>query len=216
VATALARRLHGFRLTIITIAGGINPDLSRLSPATTNPELASGSASIFDNPDLYDLVARDGLDVTFLGAAQADQFGNLNSSVIGDHDHPKVRFPGGGGAAYILPLARRTIVWRAAHSPRIFVERCDFVTAAGNVDRIVTPLCVFRKTSGKLSLESRHPYVTPQELQRETGFEIDQLAQAPTTPEPTAEELEALREIDPDGVRASEFDRAPTAAPRGV
>src|SRR5205807_5961145 len=140
--------------TLITIAGGINPDLARLSAATTDPQLAVGSASIFDNPDLYDLVARGGVDVTFLGAAQADRHGNLNSSVVGSHSHPSVRFPGGGGAAYILPLAGRTVVWRAAHTRRILVERCDFVTAAGRIDRLVTARGIFKLRDGLLALES--------------------------------------------------------------
>ncbi len=206
VAAALAVRMHAKHATLITIAGGINPELSHLSAATTDPGLARGSASVFDNPDLYDLVARGGVDLTFLGVAQADKFANLNSSVVGSHSSPTVRFPGGGGAAYILPLAGRTVVWRAAHDRRIFVERCDFVTAAGNVDRIVTPRCVFRRQGGQLVLESVHPYVSKDELQAHTGFMIERLGEAVTTTAPTDQELAQLEAVDPTNVRSSEFD----------
>lgn len=213
VAAALAVRTHAKHATLITIAGGINPELSHLTAATTDPGLARGSASVFDNPDLYDLVARGGVDLTFLGVAQADKHANLNSSVVGSHSSPTVRFPGGGGAAYILPLAGRTVVWRAAHTRRIFVERCDFVTAAGNVDRIVTPRCVFKREGGQLVLESVHPYVTREELQAQTGFTIAGLKEAVVTLAPTDHELAQLDAIDPTNVRSSEFDLRDLALP---
>ncbi len=204
VGVLLAKRLHAPRATVINIAGGINPAPPRLAPQTTDARLAEGSASIFDNADLYDLVGRGGIDLAFLGLAQVDAAGRVNTSFVGPPERPKVRFPGGGGAAYILPLARRVILWRAAHTPRIFVERVDFVTAAGNLDRVVTPLCVFHVRAGRLAVESVHPYTTLDEVKARTGFAIDQ-AEAPVTPPPTPAELAALAAVDPDGVRRSEF-----------
>jgi glutaconate CoA-transferase subunit B len=208
VAVLLAQRLHAPRATVVSIAGGINPRPSRLSAATTAAVLAEGSASVFDNADFYDLVARGGVDVTFLGAAQVDALGRINTTVIGPRERPTVRLPGGGGAAFILPLARRTVVWRAAHSPRIFVERCDFVTASGNLDRVVTPLCIFRLADGRLELESVHPYSSLDEVAARTGFAVRRDG-VPTTPPPTVAELEALAQVDPDGVRRSEFPAVP-------
>ncbi|HET7635910.1 MAG TPA: CoA-transferase [Burkholderiales bacterium] len=211
VAVTLALKLHATHADFITIAGGINAQPPALAAATSSARLSAGSASVFDNEDFYGLNARGGVDVSFLGMAQIDAQANVNSSFIGGQTKPKVRFPGGGGAAVILPLTRRIILWRAAHSPRIFVERCEFVTSAGNIDRVVTPLCVFRKRDGRLALESIHPYVARDALQQQTGFMIPGLDQAPLTPEPDARELEMLVRIDPDSVRESEFRPADLA-----
>jgi glutaconate CoA-transferase subunit B len=211
VAATLALKLHATHADFITIAGGINAQPPQLAAATSSARLSAGSASVFDNEDFYGLNARGGIDVSFLGMAQIDAQANVNSSFIGGQTKPKVRFPGGGGAAVILPLTRRIILWRAAHSPRIFVERCEFVTSAGNIDRVVTPLCVFRKRDGRLALESIHPYVERDTLQQQTGFTISDLDQAPLTPEPDARELEMLARVDPDGVRESEFRPADLA-----
>jgi glutaconate CoA-transferase subunit B len=211
VAATLALEVHAPSADFITIAGGINARPPALRAATSSPRLSEGSASVFDNEDFYGLNARGGIDVCFLGLAQVDAHGNVNSSFVGGQSRPAVRFPGGGGAAVILPLTRRAILWRADHSPRIFVERCEFVTSAGNIDRIVTPLCVFRKRDGRLEIESIHPYVERDELQRQTGFSIPGLDQAPVTPEPDSRELAALGRVDPNRVRESEFRRAELA-----
>ncbi|HET8609181.1 MAG TPA: CoA-transferase [Burkholderiales bacterium] len=211
VAATLALKLHATHADFITIAGGINARPPRLAAATSSARLSAGSASVFDNEDFYGLNARGGVDVSFLGMAQIDAQANVNSSFIGGQTKPKVRFPGGGGAAVILPLTRRIILWRAAHSPRVFVERCEFVTSAGNIDSVVTPLCVFRKLDGRLALESIHPYVERAELQKQTGFAIPNLDAAPVTPEPTARELEMLGRIDPDRIRETEFRPAELA-----
>jgi glutaconate CoA-transferase subunit B len=105
-----------------------------------------------------------------------------------------------------MPSAKEVILWRAGHSPKIFVEKVDFVTSAGNVSRVVSPLCIFRREGGRLVLDSIHPGVERSQLAERTGLRIQNLDTAPTTPEPTAKELSALREIDPDGVRYAEFN----------
>jgi len=205
VAVSLARRLHAPSSTLLSIGGGINPTPNKLGPATSNARLSVGSASVFDNVDFYGLVARGGVDTTFLGLAQVDERARVNSSFIGERQRPAVRFPGGGGAAAILPLSRRVILWRASHSPRIFVKEVPFVTSAGNIDRIVTPLCIFRKEKGQLVLDSLHPYVTRERLVESTGFAIKNLDGAPLTPPPTEGELAELMRVDPEGVRRVEF-----------
>ena len=101
--------------------------------------------------DLFDLAARGRLDTAFLSGVQIDGAGRINMSVIGDFARPTVRLPGGAGSAALMPRAKRTILWRTKHDPRVFVERLDFVTAQGNVDRVVTPLCVFRRRDGRLA-----------------------------------------------------------------
>jgi len=204
-AATLARRHNAPNCTFISVGGGINPTVDKIMAATSTADLGRGSASIFDNQEIYGLNGRGGFDLTFLGMAQVDAKARVNSSFVGERDKPKVRFPGGGGGPAILPMSKRAVLWRAGHSPKIFVEEVRFTTSAGNVDRIVTPLCIFRKEDGRLVLESIHPGVTRAELAEKTGFRIPNLESAPVTPEPTAAELSIIREIDPDNVRRVEF-----------
>jgi glutaconate CoA-transferase subunit B len=154
---------------------------------------------------LFDLSARGRLDVAFLSGVQIDGAGRINMSVIGPFDRPKVRLPGGAGSAALMPSARRVILWRTRHDRRVFVERLDFVTAAGNVERVVTPLCVFRRVDSRLAVESLHPGATPDDVRAATGFPVAVGPETPATPPPTAAELAALRAIDPTGVVRSEF-----------
>jgi glutaconate CoA-transferase, subunit B len=205
VAIALARQLHAPRLTYLNIAGGIDPAPRFLPASSTAAELTRGSASLFNNEDFYDLCARGGIDTAFLGAVQIDAQGRTNVSAIGAQARPKVRLPGGGGAAMIMPTARRVILWRTQHSPRVFVERLDFVTAAGNVDRVVTPLCVFQRRAGRLQIEAVFPTSSAAEVVANTGFPLDLPAPCPVLAPPTAAELAALAAIDPRGVRRQEF-----------
>lgn len=204
-AVTLARRLHAPRCTFVSVGGGINPTVERIVATTSSSDLCRGSASIFNNEEVYGLNGRGGFDLTFLGMAQVDARGRVNSSFIGDRSKPRVRFPGGGGGPAILPKSGRVILWRAAHSPKIFVEEVEFVTSDGSLDRIVTPLCVFRRQEGRLVLESIHPDVSRTELQEKTGFAIPNLEDAPVTPEPTQEELTVIAQIDPENVRRVEF-----------
>jgi len=205
VAVHFARRHYRLPIIEVNIAGGIDPDPALLPRSTAYSDLIAGSASVFDNTDFYDLVSRGGIDVAFLGMGQIDRHARVNSTAIGSFERPKVRLPGGGGAAVIMPRARRVLLWRAAHSPRIFVDRVDFVTATGNIDRVITPLCVFRKEAGRLVVDSLHPGVSPDYLRSQTGFPVEVSEDTPVTLEPTPEELSALQELDPDGIRYLEF-----------
>jgi glutaconate CoA-transferase, subunit B len=205
VAINLARRLHAPGLTYVNISGGVDPTPRYLPTSTTAAELAYGSASVFNNEDFYDLCARGGIDTAFLGAVQIDARGRTNVSVIGDHARPKVRLPGGGGAAMIVPTARRVILWRTEHTRRVFVERLDFVTAAGNVDRVVTPLCVFQRREGRLAVEALFPAVSAEQVVGNTGFGLAISSDYPVMAPPTAEELAVLAELDPAGIRRQEF-----------
>ncbi len=204
VAILLAQRLHAPNLVYINITGGINPHPESLPQTTVDPRLMHGSHVIFKLIDIFDMSARGDLDTAFLGGVQIDAQGRINMSVIGPYDHPKVRLPGGAGSAAILPTAKRTILWRTKHDPRTFVEKLSFVTASGNVDRVVTPLCIFVKRNSRLQLESIHPYSSPEEVKQQTGFPIETEG-IPITPAPTPEELTTLAQVDPDRVRLVEF-----------
>jgi glutaconate CoA-transferase, subunit B len=205
VATLLAKRTHAPDLIYLNIAGGVDPAPARLPASTVDPVLLDGARGMTTLADLFDLSARGRLDVAFLSGVQIDGAGRINMSVIGPFDQPKVRLPGGAGSAALMPSARRVILWRTRHDRRVFVETLDFVTAAGNVERVVTPLCVFRRIDGRLTVESLHPGVTPDDVRDATGFPVAVGPATPVTPPPIAAELAALQTIDPAGIVRSEF-----------
>jgi glutaconate CoA-transferase subunit B len=205
VATLLARRLHAPELTYLNITGAVDAQPTSLPVSTVDPALLAGTRSLVTLADLFDLSARGRLDVAFLSGVQIDGQGRINMSAIGDWERPTVRLPGGAGSAVLMPTARRVILWRTRHDRRTFVERLDFVTAAGNVDRVVTPLGIFVRRGEWLEVESLHPGVTPETFREATGFAVEVGAETPTTPPPTVDELAALRMVDPEGIRSSEF-----------
>lgn len=204
-AILLAKRLHAPDLVYLNITGSTDPTPAHLPVSTVDPALLEGARSLVNLTDLFDLAARGRLDTAFLSGVQIDGQGRINMSVIGDFVRPKVRLPGGAGSAALMPRAKRTLMWRTKHDPRVFVEELDFVTAAGNVDRVVTPLCLFRRIDGCLTVESIHPGVTPEQVKTATGFSVEVNGDTPVTPPATEEERAALAEIDPDGVALTEF-----------
>jgi glutaconate CoA-transferase, subunit B len=198
LACLMAKRAYDWNFVYINVAGGVDPEPSEIPISSSDPLLAENSASIFSNEDFYDLCTRGRMDLTFLGAAQIDGEGSANNSAIGPWHSPKVRLPGGGGGAVMLPTARRACTWRTEHSTRTLVERLDFVTAAGGFHGVVTPIAVFIKREGRLALQSWHPEATLEEVRSRTGFDFDATGSAPTPP-PTKPEIEALKALDPEG-----------------
>ena len=160
---------------------------------------------------------RGRVDVGFLGGAQVDRFGNLNTTWV-EEGGRRVRLPGSGGAADIAALSRRTVVIMQ-HERRRFPERVGYLTSPGygtggawrrevglvrgGPARVITSLAVlgFEPASGEMVLESVHPGVTVEEVRAHTGWELRVAARPETTAVPTAEELAVLRRFDPDGAR---------------
>jgi glutaconate CoA-transferase subunit B len=198
LACLLAKHAYDFHFTYLNVAGGVEPVPKKIPHSSSDPALVEGSPAIFANEDFYDLCARGALDLVFLGCAQVDGEGRTNVSVIGEWKNPRVRLPGGGGAAVMMPTAKRVVTWRTEHSVRTLVEKLDFVTAAGNLQAVVTPIAVFRKRDGRLALESRNPQVTLDEVIRRTGFKFDASSAKLTAPI-TAREQAALEGLDPRG-----------------
>lgn len=205
VAIALAKRVHNPSLEYVNIAGGVNIDPKALTVSTCSPTFLEGSESFFSLTDIFDLSARGELDTAFLGGVQVDRLGYINNSVIGPFHAPKVKLPGGAGSAAIVPTAEHTIVWRTRHDTRSIVERCDFVTAAGNVREVVTPLGILVIEDDDLRIGRWFTFSGVEEICEQTGFPIANAAEAGEEPPPTQEELDALRKVDPTGVRYSEF-----------
>lgn len=198
LACLMAKRAYDFDFTYINVAGGVDPVPSKIPISSSDPVLAEQSASIFANEDFYDLCTRGRMDLTFLGAAQIDGEGCANNSAIGDWHHPKVRLPGGGGGAVMLPTARRSCTWRTEHSRRTLVEKLDFRTSWGGFHGVVTPIAVFVKREGRLALQSWHPEASLDEVRDRTAFRFDATGAVPTPP-PTQREREALASLDPQG-----------------
>lgn len=198
LACLLAKKAYDFPFTYINVAGGVDPEPSKVPLSSSDPVLAEESASIFANEDFYDLCARGRMDLTYLGAAQIDGEGRANNSAIGDWHRPKIRLPGGGGGAVMLPTARRACTWRTEHSRRTLVEKLDFITSSGGFHGVVTPIAVFVKRDGRLALQWWHPESSLEEVRERTGFAFDAAGAAAAVP-PTARESEALRAIDADG-----------------
>jgi len=205
VATLLAKETHAPNLIYLNIVGGVDPAPVGIPVSTVDPRLLAGARSMVTLADLFDLAARGRLDTAFLSGVQIDGRGRTNMSAIGEFASPKVRLPGGAGSAAIMPKARRTIIWRTRHDPRVFVEHLDFVTAAGNVSHVVTPLCIFHRVDDRLSVASRHAWVSPSELIGATGFEIAVDDATAITEAVSDGDRAHLRRIDPHDVTLTEF-----------
>jgi glutaconate CoA-transferase subunit B len=155
-------------------------------------------------PEIFGYWLQGGrIDVGFLGAAQIDRFGNLNSTVIGDYDVPRVRLPGAGGAPEIAAWCRETFVM-LKQTPRTFVEELDFRTTSGagiggaGVTCVVTDLGVLEPdTSGELVLTELHPNVTAEQARESTGWDLRVAESLRSSAPPTGSELEALRALKP-------------------
>jgi glutaconate CoA-transferase, subunit B len=155
--------------------------------------------------ELFDSAGQGRIDVFFFSGAQIDGTGNINLTVIGDYAHPRTRFPGAYGSAYLYFMVPRIILFRLEHSRRTLVEQVDFISAPGtsppNVFRrggpvaLVTPLCHFGfdKRRARFRLESVHPGHTVDEVLDNTGFAFDRPDEVPVTPAPSAEVLTLLR-----------------------
>ena len=205
IAIFLAKKRHAPNCSLIEVAGSVDPKPRFMPNSTADPELCHGAASMFYNPDMYDLFVRGGVDMAFLGAAQLDKQGRANMSYIGDPFQPKVRLPGGGGGAVIMPQVKRTVIWRTVHDRRFLVPRVDFSTQSGRLSHLVTPIALFEKKSTGLEIASVHPGHSVDEVIENTGFELERPSVVAQTHAPSAEELSTLEELDPDGVRFTEF-----------
>jgi glutaconate CoA-transferase subunit B len=205
LAIALARRLHAPGLRHVSIGGGLDGGPPTLPRSSSGPGWLAESPVVLSNVDVYQLALRGRIDVMVLGCVQIDRHGRVNSTVIGDFARPRVRLPGGGGAAVLFQVVRRVIVFRTRHDPQSLVPAVDFVTATGNLDRVVTPLGVFRATPEGLRLEALQPGATLEEVAGRTGFAVDPLPGLSTLAPPTPAELDALAALDPDRLRDLDF-----------
>ena len=226
LACNLARRTHAPNLYMIYEAGVIGARPSRLPLSIGDPTLVSGAAAVCSMYDVFTFyLQRGNVDVGFLGGAQIDRYGNINATVIGDYDHPKVRLPGSGGSMEIAAWANRCYIM-TPHQKRRFPEKVDFQTSAGfctpgsdgrmvhrreagvrggGPQAVVTNLGILEPDAdGELVLTALHPGVQVEEVQANTGWPLKVAADLRHTEPPSAEELRILREeLDPNKIYLS-------------
>jgi glutaconate CoA-transferase subunit B len=216
LAATLAQRLRCPGLTILFEGGvvGAFVEPGKLPPSTNDQRCTKRANMVLGSADVLLLLQRGYVDIGFMGGAQIDQYGNLNSSFIGDPAAPKTRLPGTGGGNDISSLTNMIVAMK--HEKRRFVEKVDFITSpgflrggasraesglpAGGMFRVITELAVFGfdDQTRRMKVLALNPGVTRENVQDNTGFDLvfdDQIA---ITEPPTEHELETLRSIDPE------------------
>jgi len=218
LAYAVARNAHA-----PTARGLFEVGLMRDQPAAGflgtmgDPPNVAGALWATRMSNAMALMAQGHVDLGFIGGAEVDRFGNLNTSYVGDPAKPKVKLPGSGGGADIAILSRRWVTLMN-HERRRLVEKVSFVTSPGYGDgtpdwrrrngllgggpaAIITTLCVLRfpDPGGEAQLDSVHPGHTVDEVRAETGWDLKVADHVTETPPPSASELAAIRRFDPDG-----------------
>jgi glutaconate CoA-transferase, subunit B len=216
LAATLAQRTRCPGLTILFEGGVIGAfvEPGKLPPSTNDQRCTKRANMVLGSAEVLLLLQRGYVDVGFMGGAQIDQFGNLNSSFIGDPAHPKTRLPGTGGGNDISSLANMIVAMK--HEKRRFVEHVDFITSPGFISggdsraqsglptggmfRVVTELAVFsfEDAERRMKVAALNPGVSRDEVQDKTGFELifeDDLA---VTEPPSENELATLRMLDPE------------------
>jgi glutaconate CoA-transferase, subunit B len=200
LAANLARRTHAPGCVLIYESGTIGTKPVELPLSIGDGELADTADAVVSVPEVFGYWLQGGrIDVGFLGAAQIDRYGNLNSTVIGAYDHPKVRLPGGGGAPEIA-LGVRDVFVLLRHSLRAFVDPLDFTTSVGdNLRVVITDLGILERRSGELTLVAVHPGVEVDDVRAATGWDLRVEEGVGVTEAPTDDELIALRALKTKG-----------------
>ena len=212
-AALLARMVHNPELVLVYESGTIGAKPLHIPLSIGDGELAETADAVVSVVEMFNYwIGAGRVQVAFLGAAQVDRHGNLNSTVIGDYDHPRTRLPGAGGAPEIASFCEEVVVI-APHSPRTFVESLDFRTTVGFGDgpgerarlgftgagptAVVTDLGVLTPDphTDELTLTQIHPGIEVAQVREATGWPLRIAAGLSTTPPPTDEELAALREL---------------------
>jgi len=171
---------------------------SRLPVSIGDPALVTGSLMVCGMADVFQLFLQNGrIEVGFLGGAQVDRHGNINTTVIGPYARPKVRLPGSGGAAEIAIHAHRILIVSKL-SPRAFPERVDFLTSPGQrVAKVITDKGVLERdeASGDLVLAGLYPGIEATEVRAGVGWKLESRARLNQLDPPTTTELHLLREV---------------------
>jgi glutaconate CoA-transferase, subunit B len=214
LASAVARHRHAPHLTIVLEGGIIGTSLlaGKLPISTNEMRAAYGAQMLTDITDIFLYAQRGYFDYGFLGAAQVDMYGNINTSVIGSMDRPRVRLPGSGGANDIISLCNEVLIV-TQHEPRRFVDRVDFITSpgylsggdsrtraglvTGRLGAVVTDLALldFEPSSRRMRLRGLQPGVSVAQVRAQTGFELLVSEEITELTPPSPEEIAIYREL---------------------
>lgn len=195
LACNLARATHAPNLQLIYESGTIGTRPERIPLSIGDPALVTGTLMVAPMTDVFQYVLQRGhIDVGFLGAAQIDRHANINTTVIGSYDAPKVRLPGSGGAPEIAIHAKRVLVVTKLDK-RAFPEKVDFVTSPGDrVARVITDQCVFDR-DGELILTTLYRGVTVDDIRAQTGWDLRVARQLTVADPPGDEMLRTLKHL---------------------
>lgn len=212
-AANLARLTHAPDITLIYESGTIEAKPSVLPLSIGDGELCDTALTTVGVPEMFRYWLQGGrITVGFLGGAQIDRFANLNTTVMGDYAHPKVRLPGGGGAPEIATHCGEIFIIMT-HSRRAFVEKLDFITSLGHGEggdhrqrlgvrtqgptRLITDLCIFEPDAitREMTVVSIHPGIKREQIQENTGWPVRYAADLKETLSPTDDELSVLRDL---------------------
>jgi glutaconate CoA-transferase subunit B len=216
-AAMLAQKTHAPDLVIMFEAGGISPQLPTMPISVGDSRTFYRAVMASGMCEIMETCQRGMVDYTFLGGAQIDMYGNLNSTVIGDWKKPKVRFPGSGGANDFASFCWRIMVITPQDARR-FVEKVSFITSPGYLDgpgareraglpantgpyKVITNMAVlgYDEKTKRMRVESIHQGLAFEEVQKNCGFPLLKAEKIVVTPAPTADELRILRtEVDPN------------------
>src|SRR5216117_3491127 len=198
LACNLARATHAPNLVLIYESCAVGATPLRLPVSIGDPALVTGSLMVCGMADVFQLFLQNGrIEVGLLGGAQVDRYGNINTTVIGPYERPKVRLPGSGGAAEIAIHAQRILIV-AKLSPRGFPERVDFLTSPGQrVAKVITDKAVLERdeASGELMLAALYPGVEPAAVQAGVGWKLRSRQKLGRLEPPSSAELQLLREV---------------------
>ena len=213
LACNLARATHAPGLVLIYESGAVGAVPERLPVSIGDPALVTGSLMVCGMADVFQLFLQNGrIEVGFLGGAQVDRYGNINTTVIGPYEHPGVRLPGSGGAAEIAVHAGRTLIV-AKLNPRAFPERVDFITSPGQrcagrsrrelglpgagPVKVITDKAVLEadEATGEMTMAALYPGVSAAEVQAGVGWPLAQRPRLATITPPAENELRLLRDV---------------------
>jgi glutaconate CoA-transferase subunit B len=225
LACNLARATHAPQLFMIYESGTIGTIPARLPVSIGDPTLVTDSLAIVSQADIFQNYLQGGLiEVGFLGGAQLDRYGNINTTVIGEYDDPKIRLPGSGGACEIATHSQRVLIMMRM-SKKSFVEKCDFVTSPGSrmnsskpskdmgktreelglpgggPTTAITDLGVLQMIDGEFTLTEIYEGVTVEQVKQNCGWDLKVASVLKTIAEPDAKSIDLLRnKIDPDSM----------------
>jgi glutaconate CoA-transferase, subunit B len=216
VACNLARETHAPQLTLIYESGAVGAQPERLPVSIGDPALVTGALAIVSQSEIFQNYLQGGrIQVGFLGGAQVDKWGNLNTTVVGDYKNPKVRLPGSGGACEIAIHAQRVLIVMRL-SPKSFVDECDYITSPGQVSfgktrkelglagdgptKIITDLCVleWNESCKEFIVTELYPSVQKEDVSKQCGWPVQFADHLNEAEGPSEKEIKLLREkLDP-------------------